>query len=143
VHRKGCLTQVSRCQRNSNSKKDGNEEKRAGYITKLIVNKYFQLLLLSQQNQSILQPQTRKPTQMHLIFQYIEGEDFSWYKFVTQIDFVATEITENAFCIFHFTSTLFHLIFLITRQMGKRFVNLMRLKNVANYICCACWMPRN
>jgi len=47
------------------------------YIGKLIVNKYFQLLLLSQQNQSILQPQTRKPTQMHLILQYIEVEDFS------------------------------------------------------------------
>lgn len=40
------------------------------YYGKLIVNKYFQLQLLSQQNQSI-SPTTGKAAQMHLIFQYI------------------------------------------------------------------------
>lgn len=40
-------------------------------LDKLIVNKYFQLQLLSQQNQSI-SPTTGKASQMHLIFQYIQ-----------------------------------------------------------------------
>lgn len=45
----------------------GRAERGGMCRTKLIVNKYFQLQLLSQQNQSI-SPTTGKAAQMHLIF---------------------------------------------------------------------------